>query len=336
MNKKTVTFGEVMLRLSPENNIRIDMADSFKVCYGGAEANVAVSLANFGLKTSFVSKFPLNDIGRAAENELRRRGTDTSCIKFGGSRLGIYYCEGGLGIRPGKVIYDRSASSFAEAEKNDFNWEDIFDGAEWFHVTGITPALSANAAENTLEALKTAGKKGVKVSFDLNYRKALWSPSAVSAVLEKCMPYVDVLIANEEHAGLIFGIKGDKNAVRGEKYAQIAEKLASKYGFEYVALTARESKSVSENYFSAFLYGGGQYAFSEKYNLLIADRIGGGDSFAAGLIYALQKNKSLKDSVDFAAAAAAWKHTVEGDFNDASAEEIERAAQSGYTGRLDR
>ena len=338
---KVVTFGELMLRLAPEGYKRFVQADTFGATYGGGEANVAVALANFGVEAKFVTKLPNHEIGQAAVNSLRKLGVDTSDIVRGGDRVGIYYLEKGASQRPSKVIYDRANSSIALASKNDFNWDKIFDGIEWFHFTGITPALSDNVAEICLEACKKAKEKGITISFDLNYRKNLWSTKKANEVVTKLTPYIDVCIGNEEDADKVFGIKADDTDITGGKlnydgYKHVAKELADKYGFKMVAITLRESISASDNNWAAMLYDGKEFNFSKKYSIRIVDRVGGGDSFGAGLIYSLLNNYAPSDSVEFAVAASCLKHTIEGDFNLVSVQEVNNLTRGDGSGRVQR
>ena len=261
MAKKTVTFGEIMLRLAPEGYYRFVQAESYGATYGGGEANVSVSLANYGLESSFVTKLPAHEIGQAGVNSLRKFGVDTSHIVRGGSRVGIYFLEKGASQRPSKVIYDRAGSSIAEAVKEDFKWDEIFEGADWFHFTGITPALGDNVAEICLEACKKAKEKGITVSCDLNYRNKLWSKEKAGEVMGELCKYVDVCIANEEDAGDVFGIKAaDTDVTSGkvnhEGYKDVAKQLADRFGFKKVAITLRESISANDNNWAAMLYTG--------------------------------------------------------------------------------
>jgi 2-dehydro-3-deoxygluconokinase len=339
--KKAVTFGELMLRLVPDNYLRFVQADSFEATYGGGEANVAVSLSILGIDTAFVTKLPKHEIGQAAVNSLRKYGVDTSQIVRGGERVGIYYLEKGASQRASKVIYDRAYSAISLAVPEEFNWDKIFEGIEWFHFTGITPALGSNAADICLEACKKAKEKGIKVSFDLNYRKNLWSGEKAGEVIAKLTPYIDVCIANEEDAEKVFGIKAENTDITGGKlshegYRQVAEELVKQYGFKLVATTLRESISASDNIWSAMLYNGKEYYFSKKYNIHIVDRVGGGDSFGAGLIYSQMNGFTPQDSIEFAVAASCLKHTIEGDFNLMSVEEIQALAGGDGSGRVQR
>ncbi len=339
--KKVVTFGELMLRLAPNGYLRFVQADSFEATYGGGEANVAVSLSNFGMATKFITKLPAHEIGQAAVNSIRKYGVDTSGIARGGARVGIYYLEKGASQRPSKVIYDRAFSAIALAEPEDFDWDEIFKDVEWFHFTGITPALSDGVADICLEACKKAKEKGIRVSFDLNYRKNLWSSDKAQEVITKLTPYIDVCIANEEDAEKVFGIKANNTDITGGKisydgYKQVAEKLVQKYGFKMVATTLRESISASDNNWSAMLYDGKEFYFSKKYNVHIVDRVGGGDSFGAGLIYSQLNNFSQQEAIEFAVAASCLKHTIEGDFNLMSVAEVKALAGGDASGRVQR
>ncbi|MFA6076146.1 MAG: sugar kinase [Negativicutes bacterium] len=339
--KKIVTFGEIMLRLQPSGFKRFEQATSFDAVYGGGEANVSVSLANFGMDACFVSKLPDNPLGQAAVNELRKFGVDTSNIVRGGERIGIYFAEKGASQRPSKVVYDRNHSSIMGSLPEEYDWKKIFAGADWFHFTGITPALGQACAAAALEACKTARAMGIVVSCDLNYRKNLWTPQQAGVVMEKIMPYVDVCIANEEDAEKVFGIKADDTDVSGGKishdgYVDVAKKLTERFGFKAVAITLRGSISASVNNWAGMLYTDGQASFSNEYNIMIVDRIGGGDSFAAGLIYALLEKYPAKAAINFAIAASCLKHSIEGDANHVSVAEVLTLANGDGSGRVQR
>ncbi len=341
MGKKVVTFGEIMLRLAPEGYYRFLQAERYGATYGGGEANVAVSLANFGLDACFVTKLPQHEIGQAAVNSLRRLGVDTSCIARGGGRVGIYFLEKGASQRPSKVIYDRSGSAIAEAEPEDFDWDRIFEGAQWFHFTGITPALGGSLPKICLQACKAAKERGITISCDLNYRKKLWSREKAGEVMGELCQYVDVCIANEEDAADVFGIRAENTDITGGKvdrqgYRSVAKQLAQRFGFKKVAITLRESLSASDNGWSAMLYADGAYYLSKRYMVHIVDRVGGGDSFGAGLIYACMENKEPQEIIEFAAAASCLKHTIEGDFNMVTADEVEKLASGDGSGRVQR
>ena len=338
---KVITFGEIMLRLAPEGYYRFLQADKYGATYGGGEANVAVSLAGFGIDCAFVTKLPNNDIAEGAVRALRAAGVDTSLITRGGDRIGIYFLEKGASQRPSKVIYDRAHSAIAEAVPADFDWQKIFDGADWFHVTGITPALSDNAAEITLAAAAAAKKAGLKVSCDLNYRKKLWSREKARRVMAELMKYVDIVIANEEDASDVFGITapGDvtKGEVSGKGYVAVAKELISRFGLEYAAITLRGSISASDNRWSAVLVSKDSEVYAAKeYVVHIVDRVGGGDSFGAGLIYGLNNFDDPQQAVEFAAAASCLKQTIEGDFNMVTVDEVTRLAAGDGSGRISR
>jgi 2-dehydro-3-deoxygluconokinase len=338
---KIITFGEIMLRLAPEGYCRFVQASSFGATFGGGEANVAVSLANFGMDAAFVTKLPKHELGQAAVNSLRGFGVDTSFIVRGGDRVGIYFLEKGASQRPSKVIYDRAHSAIAEAEPSDFDWKTIFSGASWFHFTGISPAVSDNAAEITLEACKAAKAAGLTVSCDLNYRKNLWSREKAGEVMGKLMEYVGVCIANEEDAESVFGIHAEGTDVNSGKisragYEQVARALTERFGFTQTAITLRESISASDNNWGAMLYHGGTAYFSKTYAVRIVDRVGGGDSFAAGLIYGISSAMGPRETLEFAAAASCLKHSIEGDFNQVSPEEVKKLAGGDASGRVQR
>lgn len=341
MRKKVITFGEIMLRLAPEGYYRFIQADSFGATYGGGEANVAVSLAHYGFDAEYVTKLPKHEIGQAAVNSLRKYGVLTSHIARGGNRVGIYFLEKGASQRPSKVIYDRAGSSIATASSSDFNWKEIFDGAEWFHFTGITPALNDTIADICLEACKAAKEAGVTISCDLNYRNKLWSKEKAGKVMGELCHYVDVCIANEEDASDVFGIQASNTditagTVNQEGYKEVAKQLSDRFGFSKVAITLRESLSANDNNWSAMLYDGTNYYFSKKYKMHIVDRVGGGDSFGAGLICAFLNHNTPQDSIEFAVAASCLKHSIEGDFNLVSIEEVKKLANGDASGRVQR
>ena len=339
--KKVVTFGELMLRLAPENYLRFVQSDKLEATFGGAEANVAVSLANYGVDVAFVSKLPDHEIGQAAINSLRKFGVDTSKVVRGGERVGIYYCEKGASQRPSKVIYDRAYSSIAMASTSDFDWAKIFDGVEWFHFTGITPALSDTMAQICLDAVKAAKNLGIKISCDLNFRKKLWSKEKAGKVMSELCAYIDYCIANEEDAKDVFGIEADNTDIYSGKlnrdgYISVAKKLTDKFGFKGVAITLRESLSANDNNWSGMLYVDGQAYFSKKYAMHIVDRVGGGDSFGGGLIYSLLNGFEPQKSIEFAIAASCLKHSIEGDYNMVSVKEVETLAGGDASGRVQR
>lgn len=338
---KVVTFGEIMLRLAPEGYYRFVQAQTLGATYGGGEANVSVSLANYGIDAAFVTRLPKHDIGQAAVNELRRYGVDTSMITRGGDRVGIYFLEKGASQRPSKVIYDRAGSAIATAQSTDFDWNKIFDGVSWFHFTGITPALGDNVAAICLDACKAAKAKGITVSCDLNYRKNLWTREKAGQVMDGLMKYVDVCIANEEDASDVFGIKADNTDVTTGKvnhdgYKDVAKKLADRFGCKMIAITLRGSISANDNNWAAMLYTAGGYYFSKNYLVHIVDRVGGGDSFGAGLIYSCLNGFEPQQSIEFAVAASCLKHTIEGDLNQVSVDEVKKLAGGDGSGRVQR
>lgn len=338
---RVVTFGEIMLRLAPPLYYRFFQNDQMQATFGGGEANVAVSLANFGLDSRYVTKLPLNAIGDAAINSLRYFGVDTSKIVRGGERVGIYYLEKGASQRGSVCVYDRKYSSVSMAQPEDFNWDEIFDGAEWFHFTGITPALNPQLVDICIEACKAAKAKGAKISCDLNYRGKLWTREQAKAAMTKICKYVDVCIANEEDAADVFGIKAENTDITGGKldaegYKSVAKQLADTFSFEKVAITLRTSISANDNDWAAMLYDNKAYYFSKSYHLHIVDRVGGGDSFGAGLIYSLISGKKPQDAIEFAVAASALKHSVEGDFNRVTVSEVEKLAAGNASGRVQR
>lgn len=338
---KVVTFGEIMMRLAPPDYLRLINTNMLEMTFGGGEANVAVSLANFDVPAKFVTKLPANDVGKACLGELRRWNVDTSSITIGGDRVGIYFCEKGASQRPSKVVYDRAHSAIAEATVADFDWDTIFEGAEWFHFTGITPALGDNVADICLAACKAAKAKGLTVSCDLNYRNKLWSREKAGKVMGGLMPYVDLCIANEEDAADVFGIKADNTDVTAgqvnhDSYKEVAKKLMDTFGFSKVAITLRSSISANDNDWAAMLYDGKEYCFSKTYRIHIVDRVGGGDSFGAGLIYAQLNGYGLQQTVEFAVAASCLKHTISGDFNQVTVSEVEKLAGGDGSGRVQR
>lgn len=339
---KVVTLGEIMLRLSTPGYSRFVQTDSFDVNYGGGEANVALSLANYGLDAYFVSKVPNHEIGKAAINELRKYGVHTDYVAFGGERLGIYYLETGDSMRPSKVIYDRAHSSIAEAEVSDFDFDEIFKDADWFHFTGITPAISKKAQEVCFAALKAAKAHGVTVSCDLNFRKKLWSSEEARVVMNSYMPYVDYVIGNEEDADKCLGFKPEGSDIIGGKldvngYKEMFKQMVDKYHFKGACASLRESHSATYNGWSGIFYMNGEFYQSKHYDIdPIVDRVGGGDSFAAGLIYGIMMYKDGQKAIDFAVAASALKHTIPGDLNHVSLEEVETLMNGDASGRVQR
>ena len=340
MSKKVVTFGEIMLRLTPPDYKRIVQAESFEAIYGGGEANVAVTLANFGVDAYYVTKLPKNPVGQAALNALRRYGVRTDYIVRGGERLGIYFCENGASQRPSLVIYDRAHSAIAEASPGDFDWDSIFKGAAWFHITGITPALSPTLAEISLQAVQAAQDRGVKVSCDLNYRAKLWSRERAGQVMSRILQHVDVCIANEEDAEAVFGIRSGSDISAGrinvEGFRQAAQQLIDRFGLQLVGSHLRISRSASDNGWLVVLYDGREFVQSTQYDIHIVDRVGGGDAFVGALIYALLNKMSLQEAAEFGAAASCLKQTIPGDFNHVSLAEVEALAKGERSGRVKR
>ena len=338
---KIITMGEIMLRLSPEGNDRFIQSESFRIIPGGGEANVAVSCANYGHDCYFVSKLPKHEIGQIAVNALRRYGVNTDFIARGGDRVGLYYAETGASMRPSKVIYDRAHSSIAEAQPSDWDFDKIFDGADWFHWSGITPAISDESAECLRQACICAKKHGVKISVDLNFRKKLWTSEKAISIMRPLMQYVDVCIGNEEDAELCLGFKPDADVEGGDTnaagYEGIFRQMKEEFGFEYVVSTLRESFSATHNGWKALIYDGKEFYQSKRYDINpIIDRIGGGDSFSGGLIHGLLTKATQGEALEFAVAASALKHTVNGDFNLVSAEEVEALAGGAANGRVQR
>ncbi len=339
--KRIVTFGEIMMRLNPEGYRRFVQAERFEASYAGGEANVAVSLANYGINVAFVTKVPAHEIGQCAVNALRKYGVDTKNMVRGGDRLGTYFVEKGASQRASKVIYDRAYSAIALAKASDFDWDAIFEGADWFHWTGITPALGGELPQICLEASKVAKAKGVKISCDLNYRKKLWSTEKAKEVMSELVKYVDVCIANEEDAKDVFGIEAEGTDVNAgklnhEAYISVAKQICDKFGCEKVAITLRSSISANDNDWAAMLYTDGQAYFSPSYRIHIVDRVGGGDSFGGGLIYSLLSEKAPQDAINFAVAASCLKHSIEQDFNLVSVSEVEALAAGNASGRVQR
>ena len=338
---KVVTFGELMLRLAPNGYYRFFQDDQLQATFGGGEANVAVSLANYGIDTAFVTKLPTHEIGQAAVNSLRKYGVDTCRIVRGGDRVGIYFLEKGASQRGSVCIYDRAHSAIQQAQPSDFDWDTIFSDADWFHFTGITPALGGHLVEICREACQKAKEHGVKISCDLNYRGKLWSREEARKAMTDLCQYVDVCISNEEDAKDVFGIEAENTDIYGGKlnkegYQSVAKQLADQFGFEKVAITLRTSISANDNDWAAMLYDGENYCFSKEYHLHIVDRVGGGDSFGGGLIYALLTGKDTQAAVEFAVAASALKHSIEGDYNLVRISEVEKLAGGDGSGRVQR
>lgn len=338
---KIVTFGEIMMRLAPEGYLRFLQADNFNATYGGGEANVAVSLANYGHDVKFVSKLPNNAIGQAAINSLRRYGVDTSFVTRGGDRTGIYFLEKGASQRASKVIYDRANSAFSTASPDDFDWDKIFDGVRWFHFTGITPALSPEMAEICEIACQKAKEHRVIISCDLNYRKTLWTPEEANEVMSRLCVYVDICIANEEDAKDVFGIipEGvdvESGLINPKAYESVAKQLAERFKFSKTAITLRTSHSASDNDWAAMTYDSGKFYFSKTYPVHIVDRVGGGDSFATGVIHSVLGGSAPQVTAEFSAAASCLKHSIEGDVNLVSVDEVKTLMKGNGSGRVQR
>ena len=338
---KIVTMGELMLRLSPEGNYRFIQADSFQIIPGGGEANVAISCANYGHDCYFASKLPKHEIGQIALNGMRRYGVNCDFVARGGDRVGLYYAETGASMRPSKVIYDRAHSAIAEAKPEDFDFDKIFEGADWFHWSGITPAISDASAECLRQACIAAKKHGVTVSVDLNFRKKLWTSEKAISVMRPLMQYVDVCIGNEEDAELCLGFKPDADVEGGQTdaagYEGIFRQMMQEFGFKYVVSTLRESFSATHNGWKALIYDGKEFYQSKRYDINpIIDRVGGGDSFSGGLIHGLLTKPTQGEALEFAVAASALKHTIPGDFNLVSVEEVEALAGGSANGRVQR
>lgn len=341
MAKRIVTFGEIMMRLNPFGYERFVQADRFEVSFAGGEANVAVSLACFGMDAAFVTKLPKHEIGQSAVNAIRRYGVDPSGIVRGGDRLGVYFVEKGASQRASKVIYDRANSAIALSRISDFDWNLIFDGADWFHWTGITPALGGELPDICLAACKAAKERGITISCDLNYRKKLWSTEAAGKCMAALLPYVDVCIANEADAKDVFGIEAENTDVESgslnhEGYISVARQLSERFGCKKVAITLRGSLSATDNDWAGMLYGGGNAVFSPTYRVHIVDRVGGGDSFGAALIYSQLTGMDDQSAINFAVAASCLKHSIEHDFNLVSVDEVRSLAAGNASGRVQR
>ena len=343
MGKKVITFGEIMLRLKAPGNERFFQSPSLEATFGGGEANVAVSLANFGMDAAFVTALPKNDIGEACICELRGFGVDTSMIKRSGERIGIYFLEAGANQRPSKVVYDRADSAIAASGPGDFDWESIFSGADWFHITGITPAISESAAKVSIESVKAARKMGITVSCDFNYRKNLWKYGKTAVeVMSELVKYIDIGIANEEDCQKSLGIAADADVESGEldkkAYESLANNVLDKYPqMKMLAITLRESKSANHNGWSACICDREKFFLSRHYDITdIVDRVGGGDSFSAGLIYGLNKYGDIENALQFAVAASCLKHSISGDFNRSSVGEVEKLMGGDGSGRVQR
>ena len=341
MSKKVVTLGEIMMRLTTPDFKRFVQSDSFDVTYGGGEANVATALCNYGLNGVFVSKVPDTAIGQSAINHLRRYGVDTQYMARGGERLGIYFLEIGASMRASQVIYDRANASITDAEISDFDFDKIFEGADWFHTTGITPALSEKASKLTEAALKAARERGITTSIDLNYRKKLWSKEQARETMTRLCQYVDVCVGNEEDANDMLGfVSQGTDVTKGELnldgFKDVCRQMKEKFDFKYIASTLRESHSASDNGWSALVYDGEEFYHTKEYDVRIIDRVGSGDSFASGFIYGLVTGKTMQDAADFGVAASALKHTIPGDLNHATLSDVENLVKGDGSGRVQR
>lgn len=341
MSKKVVTLGEIMLRLTTPDFKRFVQSDSFEVTYGGGEANVSAALCNYGLNGTFVTKVPNNPIGQSAINHLRRYGVDTRFIVRGGDRLGIYFLETGASMRASQVIYDRAGASIADVDANEFDFDKILKGADWFHTTGITPALSDKAAALTEAALKAAKAKGITTSIDLNFRKKLWTKEKAREVMTKLCEHVDVCIGNEEDADLCLGFKAaNTDVTKGELnldgFKDVFKQMKERFGFKYIASSLRESHSASDNGWSALVYDGNDFYHTKQYEVRIVDRVGSGDSFASGFIYGLVTGMPMADAAEFGVAASALKHTIHGDLNHATLAEVKDLVKGDGSGRVQR
>lgn len=341
MSKRIVTFGEIMLRLAPLHYQRLEQASALEATYGGGEANVAVSLACLGDEAFYVSRLPDNALGQAAINRIRAYGVHTQYILRGGKRMGIYFLEHGASIRPSQVIYDRAHAAVAEVEPGMFDWPAIFAGKDWFHITGITPALSPSAAEVSREAVSAARAAGLTVSCDLNYRKKLWSKAQAKETMTSLVQQMHLIIANEEDAADVFGIEAEKTDVTGgaldrQHYQGVARQLRDYCRAQLTAITLRESLSASDNGWSAMLYDGNDFYFSRRYPIHLVDRVGGGDAFGAGLIHGLIHGWTKKDALEFAVAASALKQTIPGDLNTAGETEVWNVVKGDISGRVQR
>lgn len=337
MAARVVTFGEIMLRLSPPGYQRFLQASSYRATFGGAEANVAVSMAIYGLESRFVSKVPAHEIGQCAVNALRGLGVDTSRVLRGGERLGVYFCETGASHRPSRVIYDRRHSAIAEADPGEFGWRSILDGVDWFHVSGITPGISQKAAQATLDAVTTARSLSVKVSLDVNYRRGLWSFDEAGRTLAPIMEYVDLAIMGPNDPETLFGIcPQSAGATKPESLALATDQLRERFGISKAAFTVREGESASDNTIRAFLCDDEGVHASRDYKVHIIDRVGSGDSFAGALIYSLLGGVDGQRAVDFAIAASCFKHSIEGDFNLVDLDEVRWIASNEHRTRIRR
>ncbi len=338
---KVVTMGEMMIRFMPKGNLRFEQATEFEAHYGGDESIVAVSLARFGLDARYITKLPKNPLGDIAIQKLRAQNVDTTYIARGGERMGLNFYESGASMRPSQVLYDRKYSAISDADPEDFDFDAIFSDADWFHVAGITPAISDKAAILVEEAMKAAKKHNVTVSVDLNYRSKLWSPEKAQSVMIPLMQYVDVCIGNEEDAEKVLGFKPENTDITTgdldvDAYKRVFEALKERFGFKYIGSTLRESYSASDNGWSCLLYDGNEFYHTRHYDIHLVDRGGGGASFAAGMIYGILNGFDLAKTGEFAAAASALKQTIVGDFNLATLKDVETLMGGDASGRVQR
>lgn len=338
---KVVTMGELLVRLSTINYERLDQSKQLEVCYGGSEANVAVSLAGFGHESVYITRLPENPIAQAAVKTLRKHGVDTSKIAWGGTRMGLYFLETGSGYRPSNVVYDRADSAMSLARLDDFDFDEIFAGADWFHYSGITPAISNEARELTMEAVKAAKRNGLIVSCDLNFRKKLWTIEQARSVMSELMAYTDVCMGGREDAVKVLGFtlseRNGDDTPNLPAYEEMFRNMVEKYSFSYVTCSVRRSHTASDNELSGLLYDGHKLYQAKNYRMApMVDRVGGGDAFAAGMISAILQNKTPQEAVDFATAASVLKHTIPGDVNLVTTEEVEALMNGKKFGRVSR
>ncbi|MDE3057457.1 MAG: sugar kinase [Bacteroidota bacterium] len=344
MTMKVITFGEIMLRLAAPQSLRFSQATSFDATFGGGEANVAVSLANYGIPVEFVSRIPKNDIGEACIMNLKKYGVGTLHILRGGERLGIYFLEKGSVSRGSKVVYDRTYSSISKIEKGMIDWEKVFNGATWFHWTGITPAIAQGAADVCLEAITKAKQKGITISCDLNFRKQLWKyGTSAREVMPKMVEDCDIVLGNEEDAEQALGITPEgvditAGQVKPEAYLSVSKKIMTRFpNVKKVITTLRGSISADHNTWSGVLFNGKEFFKAPTYDIThIVDRVGGGDAFMGGLIYGLLTYKDDQRALNFAAAASCLKHAIYGDFNLVTVEEVEKLMAGDASGRVSR
>lgn len=339
MAKSIVTFGEIMVRLMPPQYLRFSQATNFEVNFTGAEANTAVSLSIMGENVEFVTRLPNNDIAECALAMMRKHNVGTTHVKFGDGRLGLYYLERGASQRPSKIVYDREHTAISRAKLDDFDWDHIFAKARLFYFSGITPGLSEASASVCLKACQMAKNKGISIACDLNYRRALWTPEQARNTMEQFLPYIDILVCNEEDAACVLGIKAKGSDITGGKidyksYEDVARQIVDKYGKKDVAFTLRTSITASDNRWAGMLYKDGKAYFSRTYDIHLVDRVGGGDSFDAGLLYTYMHGFKGQEAIEYAVAASCLKHTIEKDFNLATVEEVRKLMEGDGSGRI--